>query len=479
MPVEAQHGTSQPTRGRAPVVVGVSLLLNLIVGLVVYALLAAPPAGSVVVGGRTITEATSLFALGAAGYWRQQDAPENPTGTVFDTYPHPSTRGALAYTLGDRWDTTELSFYLHNCPRSLNCNTAHEAVRAGFESWQSNSSLVFQEVDDPRSADIELMWTTQSQELGRIGGVLAFAFFPRDGGDIFFDDSEPWTAFDGSEFDIYLTATHEIGHALGLDHSSDPYALMYPVLTGATQGLAEDDVAAIQALYGRPQDRPNQNFDPYADADADALVGQITDEYPYEIWDFEAFEGETLVITMTATSGDLEPYVGLLTGDEEIVLAEEGANGGDTAQITYTFDETGDYVLVATRQGVEEGRSEGSYELTIEVAEQGVEEADGQNDGFGGFVDDATILVTFRAYTPFDLCGFYLVPAGSSDWGENLLPDTISNGNYLDVEADPGAYDVRAEDCEGGYLEEYGLEIDADAEIEVYEDGINLYEYGE
>lgn len=46
-------------------------------------------------------------------------------------------------------------------------------------------------------------------------------------------------------------ATHEFGHALGLSHSADPGALMYPVYSYAEgYPLSEDDINGIQALYG-------------------------------------------------------------------------------------------------------------------------------------------------------------------------------------------------------------------------------------
>ena len=49
------------------------------------------------------------------------------------------------------------------------------------------------------------------------------------------------------------TAVHEIGHAIGVDHSTYFDAIMYPFYTGYKPNLElhEDDVMAIQAKYGK------------------------------------------------------------------------------------------------------------------------------------------------------------------------------------------------------------------------------------
>lgn len=433
--------------------------------------------GLIVLMNVLVVGACLFFMTGSRTAAQDDDKGENvPDGTiVFDAYPHPFSRGALAYSLADRWDKMDLTYYFHNCPRTIDCNEGYEAVRAGFQAWAELSPLTFTEVNNARQADIELEWTTSSAELGDIGGVLAFAYFPSDGGDVYFDDAEPWSAFDGGEFDLFLVAAHEIGHALGLNHSSDPSALMYPMLTRRTYGLAPDDQDAIQALYGVNQggQSESQPFPGDESTTSEQAGGTITDDAPYEIWDFEVFAGETVTITMTATSGDLAPYVGILTGDEETVLVEAGSSNGTTAQVSYTFDQDGSYVIIATREGVDEGFTTGNYELTLEFTEGGTTSVPTPT----GADEMAVLLVAVRSYAEIDLCEIYISPSSEDEWGVSLIDDPLTYGNYIDLEMTPGLYDVLAVGCDGTEIEQYEIDINRDADIEIYDDGINVYEY--
>jgi hypothetical protein len=91
----------------------------------------------------------------------------------------------------------------------------------------------------------------------RIASVGGGAHFPDCsacvslGSDIHFDIAEDWTiGHAGPGFDIFTVAAHEIGHAIGLDHSEQNDALMFGVYSEAFVGLQADDILGAQSIYG-------------------------------------------------------------------------------------------------------------------------------------------------------------------------------------------------------------------------------------
>ncbi len=99
---------------------------------------------------------------------------------------------------------------------------------------------------------------THSELSGSDGGVLAFCESPiSDGWRIRYYSTWTWNDGPGTSVgtneDIQGIATHEYGHALGLDHSGVFGSTMWPSVTGsgvAQRSIGPDDIAGVQAIYG-------------------------------------------------------------------------------------------------------------------------------------------------------------------------------------------------------------------------------------
>jgi hypothetical protein len=136
-------------------------------------------------------------------------------------------------------------------------------IRAAFTRWQSVADITFQEVPDAQNVDIRVGWS-QLAAYGDIGqavftytGGTAPTFNP--GTLVRLEDpSETWVAssttatYLDTASTLYQVALHEIGHALGLAHSTDASAVMNPGAGPFNRDLDQTDIDGIRALYSAP-----------------------------------------------------------------------------------------------------------------------------------------------------------------------------------------------------------------------------------
>uniref|UniRef100_A0A914C5C2 Peptidase metallopeptidase domain-containing protein n=1 Tax=Acrobeloides nanus TaxID=290746 RepID=A0A914C5C2_9BILA len=157
----------------------------------------------------------------------------------------------------NKWPYQTLTWQLRNdhitdADRFIIRHTLHRA----FNLWASASSLMFIElpVGHQWKPDITVAFLKgkHGDNLPFDGpeGIVAHAFYPAVGV-LHFDADENWTLNRFEGINLYQAAVHEIGHLLGLEHSTDTRAVMFPKNRkfDLEYNLADDDIRAIRKLY--------------------------------------------------------------------------------------------------------------------------------------------------------------------------------------------------------------------------------------
>uniref|UniRef100_A0A8C9Y115 Collagenase 3 n=1 Tax=Sander lucioperca TaxID=283035 RepID=A0A8C9Y115_SANLU len=154
-----------------------------------------------------------------------------------------------------KWQNNNVTFRIVNYTPDLKKADVDRAIRNALNVWSDVTPLIFKKL---HKGIADIMISFGEKEHGDYNpfdgpnGLLAHAYPPGQGigGDTHFDEDENWTK-DSSAYNLFVVAAHELGHALGMSHSGDAGALMYPVYSYTTgYPLADDDIEGIQALYG-------------------------------------------------------------------------------------------------------------------------------------------------------------------------------------------------------------------------------------
>lgn len=145
-------------------------------------------------------------------------------------------------------------------PSRVDAAAFRREVRAAFSVWEKAANIVF--VETSSVADAGILIGADAKARGRAFTNVALAdesATVRGMGTIrqsliCLNPKRPWKiGFDGNldVYDVRFTMTHEIGHAIGLDHPSPEGQLMSFRYVERIEGLQPGDIAGAVTLYGR------------------------------------------------------------------------------------------------------------------------------------------------------------------------------------------------------------------------------------
>jgi hypothetical protein len=118
----------------------------------------------------------------------------------------------------------------------------------------------------------------------------------------------------------------------------------------------------------------------------DSVINNINNMQPQVYYSFQAQKGDIIDVLMERNSGNLDPYIQIVNEHSEVIADNDdefGSNSLDAAIQGLVVEETGTYIIIASRYGEASGTSSGLYILTLREAE---------NSGLGNALQTALSL---------------------------------------------------------------------------------------
>ncbi len=160
---------------------------------------------------------------------------------------------------GCSYNTPTFTYRFANATGDIPGANEQAAIQRAFRTWASALCGVSFQQTTATTANFTVGWFTgahgDNSAFDGVGNTLAHAFYPppcggANAGALHFDDAETWSLSGANQtFDTETVALHEIGHLLGLDHSTVPGAVMFRSYQGVRRQLTQDDIDGIRRLY--------------------------------------------------------------------------------------------------------------------------------------------------------------------------------------------------------------------------------------
>ena len=172
-----------------------------------------------------------------------------------DSFPAQEA-GNPPFTVRGRWqDPAQLRYHVDPGEGVLSSEMFRVTIERALAIWSASGPVGFAAAADLSSADVVFRWGVSASKAHPDG------LFGRDtsvaktgavgpGCTVWFDSEQSWQEGGGSGPVFYQAAVHEIGHVLGLGHSSDLESVMVAQRENGRLVLAASDRHGLQSLYG-------------------------------------------------------------------------------------------------------------------------------------------------------------------------------------------------------------------------------------
>lgn len=130
------------------------------------------------------------------------------------------------------------------------------------------------------------------------------------------------------------------------------------------------------------------------------ISGTIDDAMPRQVYSLDGTRGAIVRITLTTTSGNLDPVLTIFNSEGTLILRRDDGAGSLDVQATITFQNTGTYTLVVGRFGYALGTTSGTFDLSLERV--GVSSQEGSALQYGIPITNTITNTQPRLFFTFD-----------------------------------------------------------------------------
>jgi len=346
---------------------------------------------NVLSGGNVFTSKTTVFGNRDVGVLSSSRSLRGSAQPLFDgNWESP---GRLTFSLAP--DSTTISAYDSSLFKSfshlLDSAQLEKTIGDAFQDWAAQTSINFGQVSDSgdffgiaglsqgdsRFGDIRIGAIPMDDSVLAVATPFELGISGTWSGDILFNANAKFKSVE----QFYSVALHEIGHALGLPHTTNSNDVMNP--RRYNSALSSNDIDALQQRYGNraldQYDSGLDNNDSFDNATRIRLAGSLKGEVPliafgdidnsndtdfFEARLYSGYSGTVSFRLVTNGISQLAPSITVFDENEnQLAFSASQSGNGDDLLLTVTPSAADDKLFIRVESAGVDSRQVGSYGL--------------------------------------------------------------------------------------------------------------------